>query len=42
MLPTTVVGSHAWPGWYTQAQEAIAQGLYGPKDIAKLRRRLIL
>ncbi len=38
LLPTTVVGSHAWPGWYTQAQEAIAQGLYGPKDIEELRR----
>jgi 5-methyltetrahydropteroyltriglutamate--homocysteine methyltransferase len=37
-LPTTVVGSHAWPGWYCQAQEAIVQGLYGPQDIAELRR----
>ncbi|MBI3665084.1 MAG: methionine synthase [Acidobacteria bacterium] len=38
LLPTTVVGSHAWPGWYCQAQEAITQGLYGPKDIEELRR----
>ncbi len=38
VLATTVVGSHAWPGWYCQAQEAIAQGLYGAKDIEELRR----
>jgi len=38
ILPTTVVGSHAWPGWYCQSQEAIAQGLYGPADIEELRR----
>jgi 5-methyltetrahydropteroyltriglutamate--homocysteine methyltransferase len=37
-LPTTVVGSHAWPGWYCQAQEALAQGLYGPRDLEELRR----
>ncbi len=38
LLPTTVVGSHCWPGWYCQAQEVIAQGLYGPADVAELRR----
>ena len=38
LLPTTVVGSHAWPGWYSQAQEAIAQGVYGPRDLDELRR----
>ena len=38
LLPTTVVGSHAWPGWYCHAQEAIAQGLYGSRDIEELRR----
>ncbi|MBI3694666.1 MAG: cobalamin-independent methionine synthase II family protein [Acidobacteria bacterium] len=38
LLPTTVVGSHAWPGWYAQAQDAIAQGLYGPRDLQELRR----
>ena len=38
LLPTTVVGSHAWPGWYSQAHDAITQGLYGPRDLDELRR----
>ncbi len=38
LLPTTVVGSHAWPGWYAQAQDAITQGHYGPADLDELRR----
>jgi len=38
LLPTTVVGSHAWPGWYCQAQEAVEAGLYGPADMNELRR----
>ncbi len=33
MLPTSVIGSHAWPSWFFVAVEAIRRGEFGPKDI---------
>ncbi len=32
LLPTTVVGSHAYPSWFFTALEAIEQGHYGATD----------
>ncbi|GIX46792.1 MAG: methionine synthase [Candidatus Tectimicrobiota bacterium] len=32
LLPTTVVGSHAYPSWFWTALEAIKQGQYGITD----------
>lgn len=32
LLPTTVVGSHAYPSWFTTALEAMEQGHYGSTD----------
>jgi 5-methyltetrahydropteroyltriglutamate--homocysteine methyltransferase len=42
LLPTTVVGSHAFPGWLCQAEEAIQQGRFAAKDIEELRRDAVL
>jgi 5-methyltetrahydropteroyltriglutamate--homocysteine methyltransferase len=36
LLPTTVIGSHAIPGWLHLARAAIARGELGPTDIAEL------
>src|SRR5262249_13115744 len=35
-LPTSVVGSHAWPGWLTLGREAHAAGRLGPQDLREL------
>ncbi len=32
LLPTTVVGSHAYPGWFFTALEEIEQGRHGSTD----------
>ncbi|HUE76079.1 MAG TPA: cobalamin-independent methionine synthase II family protein [Chloroflexota bacterium] len=36
MLPTTVVGSHAIPGWLHLAREEVKKGTLGPTDIAEM------
>jgi 5-methyltetrahydropteroyltriglutamate--homocysteine methyltransferase len=36
LLPTTVVGSHAYPSWFWTALEAIKQGRYGVTDIREV------
>jgi len=33
MLPTSVIGSYAWPGWLHTALEAAERGQYGPADV---------
>lgn len=33
LLPTSVIGSYAWPSWFVTAVEAIRRGEYGPADI---------
>lgn len=35
LLPTSVIGSYAWPAWFVTAVEAIRRGEYGPADIAE-------
>lgn len=35
LLPTTVVGSHAFPAWFWSAREDAAAGRYGPLDLAE-------
>jgi 5-methyltetrahydropteroyltriglutamate--homocysteine methyltransferase len=32
IIPTHVIGSHAWPAWLFTALEAVQRGEYGPKD----------
>jgi 5-methyltetrahydropteroyltriglutamate--homocysteine methyltransferase len=32
ILPTSVIGSHAWPGWLFTALDAAERGEYGPLD----------
>lgn len=32
LLPTSVIGSYAWPGWLHTALEAAKRGEYGPDD----------
>ena len=32
LLPTTVIGSHAMPGWFWTAMDALKGGEYGPTD----------
>ena len=32
LLPTTVIGSHALPGWFWTAMDAVKRGDYGPSD----------
>ena len=32
LLPTTVIGSHALPGWFWTAMDADKRGEYGPSD----------
>jgi 5-methyltetrahydropteroyltriglutamate--homocysteine methyltransferase len=36
LLPTTVIGSHALPGWFWTATEALKRGEYGPTDEQEL------
>src|SRR5690606_11640746 len=31
-LPTSVIGSYAWPGWLQTALAAAERGEYGPED----------
>ncbi len=33
MLPTSVIGSYAWPSWFITAVDAIKRGDYGPTDM---------
>lgn len=33
ILPTSVIGSYAWPSWFITAVEAMKSGEYGPADI---------
>src|SRR5258707_2437501 len=33
LLPTSVIGSYAWPGWLQTALDAAHRGEYGPLDI---------
>lgn len=33
ILPTSVIGSYAWPGWLHTALAAAARGEYGPADV---------
>ncbi len=42
LLPTTVVGSYALPGWLCQAEEAVRRGMFGEKDIEELRQDAVL
>ncbi|MGH8248046.1 MAG: methionine synthase, partial [Gammaproteobacteria bacterium] len=42
MLPTTVVGSYALPGWLCQAEEAARAGRFGEKDLEELRHDAVL
>ena len=36
LLPTTVIGSHAMPGWFWTAMDAEKRGEYGPTDIREV------
>ena len=36
ILPTSVIGSYAYPGWMLTALEKIDQGEYGETDIKEL------
>ena len=36
ILPTTVIGSHAIPGWLHFARDEIKKGTFGPADIAEM------
>jgi 5-methyltetrahydropteroyltriglutamate--homocysteine methyltransferase len=36
LLPTTVVGSHAYPSWFWTALEEIKQGRYGVTDVREV------
>src|SRR5881398_3044630 len=33
LLPTSVIGSYAWPAWLYTALEASQRGEYGPEDM---------
>ena len=33
LLPTSVIGSYAWPSWFITAVEAMQRGEYGPADM---------
>ncbi len=33
LLPTSVIGSYAWPSWFITAVEAMKRGDYGPADM---------
>jgi len=36
LLPTTVVGSYAWPGWLVSGIEAARSGAFGPADLREM------
>jgi 5-methyltetrahydropteroyltriglutamate--homocysteine methyltransferase len=36
ILPTSVVGSYAWPGWVSTALEAAGRGEFGPVDLQEV------
>jgi 5-methyltetrahydropteroyltriglutamate--homocysteine methyltransferase len=36
LLPTTLIGSYALPGWFLVAMEAVRQGRFGRLDLAEL------
>ena len=36
LLPTSVVGSHAWPGWLSSGLEAAQRGEFGPADMQEM------
>jgi 5-methyltetrahydropteroyltriglutamate--homocysteine methyltransferase len=36
LLPTSVVGSHALPGWFWTSLEAIKEGKYGQTDVREV------
>ena len=38
ILPTTVVGSHAKPGWWHKCKDALAKGDWGSEDLEELLR----
>lgn len=33
ILPTSVIGSYAWPSWFITAVDAMKRGAYGPADM---------
>ena len=33
ILPTSVIGSYAWPAWLMTALDAAQEGRYGPDDM---------
>lgn len=37
LLPTSVIGSYAWPGWLHTALEAAQRGEYGPADMKEVQ-----
>lgn len=37
LLPTSVIGSYAWPGWLSTALEAAHRGEYGPEDLREVQ-----
>jgi 5-methyltetrahydropteroyltriglutamate--homocysteine methyltransferase len=37
LLPTSVIGSYAWPGWLTTALEAAQRGEYGADDLHEVQ-----
>ncbi len=36
LLPTSVVGSHSWPGWLSSGLEAAQRGEFGPADLQEM------
>ena len=38
LLPTTVIGSHALPGWLCHARDAMSRGEFGPADVEETLR----
>ncbi|MFN8377600.1 MAG: methionine synthase [Anaerolineae bacterium] len=37
LLPTSVIGSYAWPGWLNTALDAAHRGEYGPEDLREVQ-----
>jgi 5-methyltetrahydropteroyltriglutamate--homocysteine methyltransferase len=37
LLPTSVIGSYAWPGWLNTALDAAHRGEYGPDDLREVQ-----
>ena len=36
LLPTSVVGSYAWPGWFAHGVQSVHQGIFGPRDMGEM------